>query len=158
MADQNEKLGRKNRATVIDSPEIPSTAELRSTTRLLKSGPDFDKEGKDGLPNKHSFEVRYEDKQRGLVWEGSFKAHVLTVNNQIQLAIVKSRLLNGVSPLSVDLDTGMLVDMIAHLTVALDDAPPWAKELTAIYDPQVLAAIYKEVIEYEGRFRGAVTP
>ena len=54
----------------------------------------------------------------------------------------------------VDAATLNLLEMQAHLAVALDDAPPWASDLGELYDVGVVAAIYREVASHEARFWG----
>ena len=55
----------------------------------------------------------------------------------------------------IDGATLNLLEMQAHLAVAIDDCPEWAADLGSLYDVGVVAAIYKEVASHEAGFWGA---
>ena len=118
------------------------------------SGPEADGLGGDGCGPEWSFDLNYTD-QRGRVWTGAFKAHVLTTRDRMSVGLTKARLGMGVPFDLMDPTTRDLLEVLAHLEIALDARPPWAEDLTRIYDQGVLGAIYEEVVKYERRFHGA---
>lgn len=115
------------------------------------SGPESDLIGRDGLPCDYAFDLNFVD-SRGRVWAGAFKAHVLTIMERGQAGLTRARLLNGLPVQAVDPYTLQLLDMQAWLAVAIDAAPEWAKNMQDLRDPQVVEAIYKEVVGYEERY------
>ncbi len=121
-----------------------------------QAGPEADGIGGDGCGPEWTFSLKYTD-QRNRVWTGEFRAHVLTTRDRMTVGLTKARLSMGVPFDLLDPATANLAEVLAHLEVALDARPPWAGDLTRIYDQGVLGAIYKEVVEYEARFHGAGT-
>lgn len=117
-------------------------------------GPAQDGIGVDGLLPEYAFELDYTDR-RGRRWTGTFRAHVLRYREKIEVGLIRAKMLAGMNPGTLDRYTVDLTEMIAHLTVALDQAPPWAADLTDLYDPAVVNAIYGEVASYEARFLGS---
>ena len=120
-------------------------------------GPEADGIGSKGLGPEWAFQLDYDD-QRGHKWTGEFKAKVLSTRDRITVGLTKARMANGISSGMLDPQTDSLLEVLAHLTVAIVARPPWAADLTAIYDQGVLGAIYSEVVRYEGRFHGAEAP
>lgn len=150
-------IGRKARAAAggLDVPEVPELRDAVSAARASTNGPMQDKVGADGDGPERSFTLDYLDK-RGRRWVGDFTMRVLTMRDTIQLGLIKARLAGGVPLTHLDPDTALTLEVIAHLSVALTAAPPWAKDLLALYDAGVVGAIYEEVAKYEARFREAV--
>lgn len=122
-----------------------------------KSGPESDGIGGDGVGPEWSFNLDHTD-SRGRIWTGEFKAHVLTTRDRMTVGLTKARLSMGVPYDLLDPVTRNLLEVLAHLEVCLDARPPWAGDLTAIYDQGVLGAMYEEVVKYEARFHGPGTP
>jgi hypothetical protein len=153
------KVGKRDRQESItgaEIPEIPSTVEAAQAARAMhESGPKMDDTGADGILPEHQFDLDFID-NRGRRWAGRFACHVLTVRERIQVGLVRSRLSGGISPHALDVFTSNLVEILAHLAVALDNAPPWAKggQLEQIRAVEVLQAIYEEVAKHETRFHG----
>ena len=133
-------------------PSIPvtPTAEAAATT----IGPDNDNVGADGCGPEHTFTLDYTDR-RGRKWSGEFRSHVLTIRERAQVGMVRAQLAAGMAPIGLDAATLDLLEMQAHLAVALDTAPDWASDLGGLHDPAVLGAIYGEVAGHEARFHGA---
>jgi hypothetical protein len=125
------------------------------TEAAAVSGPANDRKGANGVPPGHSFSLDFVD-NRGYRWEGTFKFHVLNTREKINVGLVKSRLSGGVAAHLLDSITSHMLEMLAWLAVALDEAPDWASgdALETLYDPGVIEAIYKEVAEHEARFHG----
>jgi hypothetical protein len=116
-------------------------------------GPENDSKGK-GVLKDHEFDLEYVD-GRGYLWSGQFKCHALTYKERIDVGLIRSRMSGGVPPHLLDATTSNLLEMLAHLAVAVDAGPPWARDMEAIHDPAVVVAIYKEVLAHEERFHGA---
>jgi hypothetical protein len=128
-----------------------------SPEAALKSvapGPEADGVGATGLGPEWVFQLDHTD-QRGRKWTGEFKAKVLTTRDRVTVGLTKARMANGIASAMLDPSTDSLLEVLAHLTVAIVAAPPWAEDLTAVYDQGVLGAIYAEVVSYEARFHGA---
>lgn len=118
-------------------------------------GPEGDALGAQGIGPEWTFSLNYTDR-RGRLWTGEFKAHVLTTRDRMTVGLTKARLGMGVPYDLLDPTTANLLEVLAHLEVALDARPPWAADLTRIYDQGVLGKLYEEVSSYEARFHGAV--
>lgn len=147
--------GRKRQRFIDTVPEddpVPVAVAKRAV--LAEDGPTNDKLGKEGVLKDHVFDLDYLD-QRGRRWQGRFKCHVLTTQERIQVGLIRSRMSGGVAPHLLDSTTASLLEVIAHLAVALDDGPAWAKRLEMLHDPGVALEIYKEVRQHEERFHGA---
>lgn len=130
----------------------PSLKEAVSAVQA-PSGPENDAKGR-GVLKDHQFDLEYVD-GRGYLWTGRFKCHALTYKERIEVGLIRSRMSGGVPPHLLDATTSNLLEMLAHLAVAMDDGPPWARDLEALHDPAVAIAIYKEVLAHEERFHGA---
>ncbi len=116
-------------------------------------GPEDDDSGVNGLSPDYSFDLDHTDR-RGHRWQGAFSCHALTIKDRITVGLTRARL-SANSPLStIDASTVNLLEMQAHLAVALDDFPDWAESLGDLYDVGVISAIYREVADHEGRFWG----
>lgn len=133
---------------------MPPAVDLAAAAAATRSGPETDDTGAGGLPAKWKFDLHHVDR-RGAIWSGAFQCHVLTIEDRGRIGLIRARLLGGLSAAVVDAETLDLYEMIAHLTVALDVSPPWAKNIMSIRDVQVLSAIYKEVAAHEANFWGA---
>jgi len=118
------------------------------------SGPALDAKGAGGIAEQHEFDLGFTDR-RGRLWHGKFKCHALTIRDHASIGIIQSRLANGVSVDVLDSFTRQLLLMMATLSVAVDEAPDWAKDIEKIHDVDVLNAIYEEVVAHEVRFHGA---
>ena len=150
----------------MDKSELGSAARRRnmeSKTGLeiiepqdatIKEGPKNDKLGKGGITADHIFDLDYTD-QRGYRWTGRFKCHILNIKERATVGLTRSRLTANTPAHVVDASTLNLLEMQAHLAVALDHAPEWASDLGSLYDVGVIAAIYGEVASHEARFWGA---
>jgi hypothetical protein len=140
----------------VQVPDVPSLDEAKVASQAGTNGPLNDALGADGVGPEREFVLDYVD-SRGRRWTGDFKAKVLTVKDTIQLGLVKARLAGGVPVSHLDPDTALTLEVLAHLSVAIVARPPWAKDLMALYEAGVLAAIYEEVAGHEARFRKPVS-
>lgn len=136
-----------------DLPEVNLRKATESTIGL--SGPDLDSEGVGGLVPNHSFNFRFTDR-RGRTWSGSFKAHVLTTREKVQVGLLRAQLAGNAPVEALDAVTYNLLEMVSFLDVALDSKPTWADDLLELHEMGVLRALYEEVANYEARFHGAV--
>ena len=133
----------------------PTGVTVASPPAVTKPfGPDHDNIGADSVKAKHAFDLDYTD-QRGYHWSGKFRCHVLTIRERAAVGLTRSKLTANTPPEMIDASTLNILEMQAHLALALDDAPEWANELGEIYDVGVLGAIYQEVASHEARFWGA---
>ena len=142
---------RRGATPTTDITPIPATDP---TIAAAKGGPEYDSQGVNGVPARHTFELDWTD-QRGYRWTGPFTCDVLTIAQRPQVGLTRARLLNGVSPHLLDPETLDILEMRAHLAVALVKAPDWMKKLGDWRDINLLGAIYKEVASHERRFWGA---
>lgn len=115
-------------------------------------GPDNDKVGSDGLSDVREFDFDHTDRRKRR-WAGRFRVRILTIRDRLAVGLTKAQLANGVPFQTLDPSTANLLEMLAHLSVAVEVGPPWWKplELRAF---DVLMAVYAEVSSYEERFWG----
>jgi hypothetical protein len=146
---------KQRAATGVAVSEVPTLAEAKKPVDL--NGPFNDAKGADGVGPERDFSLDYTD-ERGRRWAGDFKMRVLTMKDRVQVGLTRSRLAAGVPFAMLDGQTAMNLEVLAHLAVALVSSPPWAKDLMAIYDPNVLGAIYEEVAAHEVRFHTPEQP
>ena len=139
-------------ATGIEPQEQPSPAETAKTAKA-KRGDLNDDKGANGVDSETTFDLDYTDR-RGHHWSGSFDTHILTINEQVQVGATRARLAGGLSPDMLDQATLDVLEMQAHLAVAITRSPEWAKELHNFRDIWLLRAIYKEVLTHEQSFWG----
>lgn len=120
-----------------------------------KPGPANDDTGADGTPAEHEFDLDHLD-GRGRRWSGKFRCHVLTIKERGIVGLTRARLCGGLTPSQIDEITMQIYDMQAWLAVAIDEAPPWAKNLGEYREISVLGAVYKEVLAHEDRFHAPI--
>jgi len=151
-ADSSGIGARKRRSTTdVEPAEMP---DVGAVLDQVISGPGHDDRGAGGLPDKNEFQLEFTD-SRGHQWKGAFRHHVLSSKELTQVGLTRARLSGGIPPTSLDPLTNDLLEMRAHLAVALDEAPEWARDLGSIRGHGLLSAIYGEVASYEARFWGA---
>lgn len=152
--NDDEPIGSRRARQGIPEPVTLSAALESATSR---PGPAFDSQGKGAVTTHHEFNLNYVDKRRNLHWTGKFKCHVPSIAETITMGKVLSALRGNVPAIALDDTTVAITEMLATLTVLLDEAPPWASgnALQQIYDQDLLVAIYKEVRDHIARFWGA---
>lgn len=116
-----------------------------------KDGPEHDNQGIGGLSPHHEFDLDFTDR-RGYRWTGRFKCHVLNIRERASVGLTRSRLTANTPASVIDPATLNILEMQAHLAVALDEAPEWADRLGDLYDVAVISEIYKEVASHEANF------
>ena len=104
---------------------------------------------------EYTFHLCYET-SGGRVYEGTFTNHILTNTQRAQVSVVAARLRQGMPYEAFDPITNMWIDQMSHLAVSLplDDRPEWARDLGALYDDDVVGAIFREVSSHEDTFHG----
>lgn len=131
---------------------VPTAAEAAEAV----TGPDgwtVDTTGAGDTTHTQTFDLDYVDK-RGHRWRGRFTTHILTMREQVQIGLVRARMAGGVSPDQLDVLTANMLEMLAHLTIAVDEAPAWFKNIENFRDQVLLEKIYAEVAQHERRFHG----
>ena len=116
-----------------------------------KAGPEHDNQGISGLSPDHAFDLDFTDR-RGYHWTGRFKCHVLNIKERATVGLTRSWLTANTPANVIDPATLNILEMQAHLAVALDDCPDWAETLGDLYDVAVIGEIYKEVASHEANF------
>ena len=127
---------------------------IEPETVVVVEGHKKDHIGKNEISAEHIFDLDYTD-VRGYKWTGKFKTHILTIKERAAVGLTRSRLTANTPASVIDASTLNLLEMLAHLAVALDHAPEWASDLGSLYDVGVVGAIYGEVASHEARFWGA---
>ena len=151
MMGGNSGIGAsKRRAGGVATPSVPDARDVVDQVQGLE-GPSHDDVGKDGVPDRLEFALDFTD-ARGHRWDGQFETHILSINERAQVGLAKSRLAGGIPISSLDGETGLILEMQAHLAVALTKWPPWADELGKLRNVNLLGAIYEEVVKHEDRF------
>ena len=154
--------GRKSRGLNPDAAPIQLSVDVAPGPAVVDAkkastapnGPELDSTGAGGVLKDHSFALDYID-TRGRAWRGEFKCHALTYREKIQVGLIRARMSGGVPPEMLDITTSNLLEALAHLSVAVDGAPPWAKKLEDVHSVGAVLAIYREVRNHEDRFHGA---
>lgn len=85
---------------------------------------------------------------------GTFVFHYPSLMEQMQIGVIKSRLLGGVPVNSVDVLTDNIAHMTATLQVVTDSAPDWFK-LEELDDYEVLDHVYEAYAQWRDSFRQA---
>jgi hypothetical protein len=109
------------------------------------------------ISKTRTFQFRFESQLEGQVYEGTFTCRKLSVRDLAQMGVRKVQLNGGFHYDSANPGCGVegyvddMNSMIAHLELALVQAPFWFK-LEEICDPQLLTEIYQKVVEFENSF------
>lgn len=115
--------------------------------------------------SKHlnTFSIDVDSETDGKRYQGSFTSKKLSISDLAALGVRKAQLNGGMywsqnNPgKGVDEGTDDLNNTLAHLEVALVQTPPWWN-LEEITDPEVVGAVYKEVIIFENSFHRRAEP
>ena len=131
--------------------DIPNPAEALASVNRSSSEPEPDE--KSPLPPIETFHIDETD-DRGHHYEGTFVYTVPKLGAQIKIGQMKNVYLPLGTP---DVSVMQLVDMICYLAVTCaappgKELPAWFNSAMQLYDPLPLNVLYKEVLEYEGRF------
>jgi hypothetical protein len=134
---------------------MPGPEEAASKTRKRSAG-DPETEGANTKDKpEFTFNFRHET-PGGRVYEGTFTNHVLTNTQRAQVSVVGARMRQGMPFESLDPVANMWIERMAHMAISLpqDERPEWAEDLGALYDDDVVNALYKEVSSHEDTFFG----
>ena len=119
-----------------------SVVDVREDAKKLISGPgDITK----------TFNIRYTD-PTGRDYAGDFTVRRLNMGAIRKMAIRKSQLNGGEPDSALDETIVQLNSMLAHLEVALVQAPEWWNP-DSFYSGDVIVEVYKEVMSFEDTFR-----
>ena len=155
MGDETQKSGigpaSRRAQTGIEVPDVPSI----DVAKAMEDGAENDRYGANGVPLVVPFDLDYVDARKRR-WTGTFKFRALSVREKLQVGLTRARLAGGLSPASLDPGTNQILEVLAHLAVALVETPEWAKDLSKVHDEGVLATLYEEAARHERRFHGAV--
>jgi len=102
---------------------------------------------------KYTFTLKWKDGS-GKLWEGKFTNKILSIRDRQLVGVTRAKLQGGMPIESIDQLTEETNLIVAHLMFSLEEAPEWAKDLTALDDIQLLQAIYAEVASHEAYFFG----
>ncbi len=149
IPEESEGIGAAKRRK--KPPVKAEPVKAKSAKDVVKSGPKNDHVGANGTDSSTTFKLDYTD-QRGYHWTGDFKSHVLTIGERTSVGLTRSRMSGGMSLDGIDEATLSLMEMQAHLAIALDEYPEWAEDISTIRDIGVLTAIYSEVASHEAMF------
>ena len=138
----------------LPDPEIVKQQYKDSQSNGLKNTGTEDGER---LTPVYAFDLDVEG-EHGKRWTGSFVFRVPTVGQKIEIGHLKSTFLPNGSVQGIGSETlaAGFAEMVAYLSITLTKYPDWWKPLD-MYDPNPLAEVFKEAIEYEHRFHGRDT-
>lgn len=109
------------------------------------------------IPRQKQFWISYRSDMDGQLYEGQFTTKKLSLRDVAAIGVRKVQLNGGFHHLEdhpgvgVDAQTDWLNTVIAHLEVALVQAPIWYK-LDELIDATLLGKIFEEVMEFENSF------
>jgi len=156
MAEEDKQggIGAARREKTKHVTDVQPAPAIDPAVAAAQPGPKNDRKGANGVDSVNPFEFDWTD-SRGLRWTGSFVSEVLSIDQRAQVGLTRARMLNGVSPHLLDPETLNLLEMRAHLAVALRKAPEWMGKMGSFHDVNLLGSVYKEVADHERRFWGA---
>jgi hypothetical protein len=104
----------------------------------------------------HTFTINYTSGD-GTNYRGQFVTKKLSIRDVAAMGVRKAQLNGGMhhDPSNpghgVDFNTDEFNQMMAHLEIAIVSAPPWW-DLNNIFDVQVMAVVWEEVVKFETSF------
>lgn len=102
-----------------------------------------------GNKQTHSFRVDYSEINEDFV--GIFEVHRPSIMEQMQMGVVKTQLLGGVT--DVDVFTDNIAIMISTLDTILDKSPSWFNPWDDQLSYEILESVYTEYQEWYSNFR-----
>ena len=109
------------------------------------------------IDKQRTFLFKYSSSLDGQVYEGQFTCRKLSIRDLAQMGVRKVQLNGGYHFDDKNPGCGIeehidgMNSMIAHLEIALVQAPHWFR-LDDVYDPQLLTEVYMKVVEFENSF------
>lgn len=109
------------------------------------------------IPRTKQFWISFRSEMDGQLYEGQFTTKKLSIRDLAAIGVRKVQLNGGYyhdeekPGVGIDPQTDWMNAMISHLEVALIQAPIWFK-VEDIIDGNLLAEIFKQVMEFENSF------
>lgn len=109
------------------------------------------------IPRTKQFWISFRSEMDGQTYEGQFTTKKLSIKDLAAIGVRKVQLNGGYyhdenrPGMGIDPQTDWMNSMIAHLEVALVQAPMWFK-VEDIIDGNLLAKIFEQVMEFENSF------
>lgn len=109
------------------------------------------------IPRTNQFWISIRSKMDGKLYEGQFTSKKMSIKDLATIGVRKVQLNGGYyhdedkPGIGVDPQTDWLNSMIAHLEVALVQAPMWFN-VEEIIDGEILSAVFTKVMEFENSF------
>ena len=106
---------------------------------------------------RHTFNISHKSELDNKLYEGQFTTKKLSIREQANVAVTKSKLNGGFyhddSKPGVGIDelTDITNGMLAHLEICLIQKPGWFS-LDNVYDTDLVIAVWKEVAKFESSF------
>ena len=104
------------------------------------------------------FHVEFQSELDDTTYQGTFTCKKLSISDRSRMGVVKAQLSGGLHydpakpGYGIDATTDDFNAVLAHLTVAITDAPDWWN-LDEMSDVGIIYEVYKEVAEHEASFR-----
>jgi hypothetical protein len=91
---------------------------------------------------------------RGVRWPGTFTNKILSMGETDGVAALFARFVAGQPWNAIIPDVRITAHAIAHMTFSLanEGRPPWATNLRAVKDPQLILALWGKVGSHEARY------
>lgn len=108
---------------------------------------------------EYTFRFRWpKEEDKPVRYAGIFTSKMISIKERQRIGVLRAQYAMGIPPEALDPMTHQLNLMLATLAFALDmtrpDFPDWAKDLGALDDPNIVTAIYEEVLAHELTFLG----
>lgn len=119
----------------------------------------LNQDAKEKKPFEHTIAFDFKSEIDGKDYTGTFTYRKMRLADYAKVASVRARLNGGLPEEVIDPPTANINNQIAHCAVWFsgnDTLPEWAKDLSQLYDSEIVAALFKEGISFEGSFRKSV--
>lgn len=138
-------------------PTHLSTEELKDEVvekaQGVENPPEPEPDADPRANRRYPFNFEFKD-GNGKVWKGKFVSEVPDIRTRTMIGSLQAQLANNVPADALEPGVRRLNLILAHLTFSLVERPKWAEDLGALFDPQLLNAIYEEVAAHEATFLG----
>src|SRR4030042_1925301 len=150
-AELRDRLDPKHLTTDEMREEVEEQAKL--VMPPARDEKQKDPEADPKAQREYIFDFEWKD-PHGKVWKGKFTNKVPDIRTRQLVGALRAQLGNNLPAEALDLATQEINLVIAHMTFSLIKRPKWAEDLGALYDFQLLPAIYQEVANHEATFLG----
>lgn len=103
-----------------------------------------------GTRRKHTVQIDLSDINKE--WVGTFVFRYPSLMEQMQIGVLKTNMLGGLPPNSVDVLTDNIAHMTATLSVVMESAPDWF-DLNTLEDYEALDRVYEAFAKWRDSFR-----